>query len=220
MLKTWPLTLFCQVSVQNTQSFFPATKSLFVTLTRFELQNNHHQFFKSIKTAPYPAFYWTPIMNQMMMVMSKIRRITIQTLKYWKSSITLQVESSQSSGKKLMRYASCRKKYQMRQKLKWPKKYLASWLKTSWRRWKDKTRERLWWSCCLIMWTEVKQKNWWNGKTKHWQLKITKKSLIILSKKTSMRPRKFWWRHCSIWWTKDGFSTKPCMQISEGVHKM
>ena len=96
---------------------------------------------------------------------------------------------------------------------------MTGWFKMCWTRSKEKISVKLWWSCCSTKSTEIKSKNWWNGKTRHLQCKITRKSSINLIKQMSMRPRKFWWPEFTTWWIQVGFTTKPCMLLSEKAQK-
>lgn len=113
MFKTWPLTPLYQVSFLKTQSFLTVIRSLFVTLTKFEHQSNMHLLFKSITVAGYRSLNSTGIKIQMMMIMSKMGRKTIRSLKYKKYSTMLRAESFQSSGKKPMKSVSWQRSCQM-----------------------------------------------------------------------------------------------------------
>lgn len=220
MFRTWPLTLFSQCSFKKTFSISTVTGSLLLTLTKYEHHNNYLWLFKSIGTAPCQPFNWMITIIQMMMLMSNQGRQTIQTLRCKKFSTTPQVESYWWSGKKLTTFNSCKKSCQMSQEFKSSKKYLISWSKKFWCTWRKKTNAKLWWQCCSTKLTEARLKNWSDVKVPLWQCKITSKSLKSMTKVTSMRPKRFWEQDCSKWWTKDGFSTRPCTPHSEKGQKM
>lgn len=126
MLRTWPLTLFSQCSLKNAILNSTVIRSLLLALTKYEHHSNYVWLFKSIGTALCQPFNWIITMIQMMILMMKRGRQTIQTLRCKKFSTTPQGESYQSSGKKLTIFNSCKKSCQMSQEFKLSKKYLRS----------------------------------------------------------------------------------------------